>query len=321
MRILVVGAGAVGGYFGGRLAEAGEEVAFLARGRTLEALRRDGLFLTSPLGDLHLPEVEASDNVSRLGPVDVVLVGVKAWQVPDVARQVAPALAPGGCALPLQNGVDAPAQLAAELGADRVLGGMCKIISQVKEPGRIEHLGAEPTIALGELDDRPSERTERLRDALKAAGIEAEIPASIQATMWEKFLFICAVSGLGAATRVPLGELRTTAETRRLLERSMLEIHAVARARGIPLADDLVARTMAFIDSLPESATASMQRDIMDGRPSELEAQNGAVVRLGRETGVETPVHEFLYHVLLPLENRARSARRGLEREPAVAPR
>lgn len=308
MRIVVVGAGAVGGYFGARLAESGQEVAFLARGRTLLALRRSGWKISSPLGDLHLREIEADDDPALLAPADVVLVGVKAWQVPQVARQIDPLIRPGGCVLPLQNGVEAPAQLAAELGAERVLGGTCKIICKTEAPGQLHHLGAEPTIALGELDDRLSQRVTHLRTALREAGIVAEVPASIQAMMWEKFLFICAVSGLGAVARVPLGVLRTLPETRSLLQRSMIEIHQVALARGIPLAADLVDRSLAFIDSLPASTTASMQRDIMDGLPSELEAQNGAVVRLGREVGVPTPVNEFLYQVLLPLENHARSA-------------
>ncbi|MEM7349447.1 MAG: 2-dehydropantoate 2-reductase [Acidobacteriota bacterium] len=306
MRIAIIGAGAIGGYFGGRLAAAGTEVAFVARGRTLEVLRQTGLRLSSPLGDLHLPSVEASDDPAALAPADAVLVAVKSWQVAGVAETIGPLLRPVSCVLPLQNGVDAPAQLAAVLGPDRVLGGLCKIICHIETPGHIRHIGADPLIALGELDDGASARVDRLHGALTAAGIKANVPDSIQAAMWEKFLFICAVSGLGAVTRMPLGVLREDPHTRDLLQRLMQEILQVAEARSIPLKADIVERSLSFIDSLPPSVTASMQRDIMEGRPSELEAQNGAVVRLGREVDVPTPTNELIYHLLAPLERQAR---------------
>ncbi|MDA8020802.1 MAG: 2-dehydropantoate 2-reductase [Thermoanaerobaculia bacterium] len=308
MRIVVVGAGAVGCYFGGRLAEAGHEVGFLARGGTLAVLRESGLRITSQLGDAHLRDVEVHDDPEAFAEADAAIVAVKAWQVPDVAPKIAAFLRPGGVALPLQNGVEAPAQLAEELGEDRVLGGLCKIICRVEEPGHVIHFGAHPYIALGELHDRSSERLTALRDTLESAGIRAEIPGNIEAAMWEKFLFICAVSGLGAVTRATLGAMRREPATRSLLERAMHEIAEVASASGVSVAGGLVERTMAFADSLPAEATMSMQRDIMKGRPSELESQNGAVVRLGRRAGVETPVHEFLYSVLLLQEDKARSA-------------
>lgn len=307
MRFGIFGAGAVGCYFGGRLLEAGHEVAFVARGRTLDALQTTGLRITSSLGDAHLRDLEVYDDPSAVAATDVVIVAVKAWQVPDVASGVAQMLRPDGVVLPLQNGVEAPAQLSEVLGPERVLGGLCKIICRIEQPGHVIHFGAQPYIALGELDDRVSERVQELRNAFTSAGLEAEIPATIRGAMWAKFLFICAVSGLGAAARVPLGTLRETPATRDLLRRAMDEIRKVAEASCVPVESELVARTMDFVDSLPASATASMQRDIVDGRPSELESQNGAVVRLGRMAGVDTPIHEFLYSVLLPQEQATRS--------------
>lgn len=307
MRIAIVGAGAVGGYFGGRLAEAGEEVVFIARGKTLAALRDRGLEIESPLGDLRLAEVTATEDPVAAGPVDAVIVAVKAWQVTEAAPGLSPLLGPGTSVLPLQNGVEAADELAAVVGESHVLGAVCKIICEAVEPGRVRHHGAQPYVALGELDNRPSERLELLRRALDRAGVRAEVPSDVRAAIWEKFLFITAVSGLGAITRSPLGVLLADPQTRRMLEQAMREVAVVAGGLGVRLAPDAVERTMAFAASLPENATASMQRDLMEGRPSELEAQNGAVVRLGRQAGVATPLNHFIYHCLSPMERRARA--------------
>jgi 2-dehydropantoate 2-reductase len=307
MRIAVFGAGAVGGYFGGRLAQAGEEVALIARGKHLQALQARGLRVDSIAGDFAIRPVEATDDPARVGAVDAVLVGVKAWQVTEAALAMRPLIGPETFVLPLQNGVEAPHQLAAALGAEHVLGGLCKIISSLVGPGHIRHTGmAPPYVALGELDNRPSERAERLRRVFERAGFTAEIPPDIHVAMWEKFLFIASFSGVGAVTRAPAGVLRSRPETRHMLEQAMGEALAVAQARGIALTEEAISRTMALIDGLPPGGTASMQRDIVAGRPSELEAQNGAVVRLGREVGVATPLHAFIYHSLLPSELRAR---------------
>ncbi len=306
MRVAVIGAGGVGGYFGGRLAQAGESVVFIARGEHLRAMRRHGLRVDSVAGDFTVSPCEATDDPAAVGAVDVVLVGVKAWQVPDAARAMRPLVGPDTTVLPLQNGVEAPRQLAAVLGLERVVGGLCKIISERVGPGHIRHSGAEPYVALGEIDNRRSERIEGLRQAFERAGVTVEVPADIQVALWEKFLLIAAISGVGAVTRASLGPLLAVPETRGLLERAMAEVHSLARAHGVAVGDDAVARTLAFFDSLPPAGTASMQRDVMAGRPSELESQNGAVVRLGREAGVATPVHDFLYASLLPQERRAR---------------
>lgn len=306
-RIAVFGSGAVGGYFGGRLAEAGAHVAFIARGAQLRAIREQGLRVASPAGDFHLHPVLATEHPADVGPVDVVLVGVKAWQVREAAPALRPLVGPDTTVLPLQNGVEAPSELAEALGAEAVLGGLCRIVAAVAEPGLIRHMGVDPVVIFGELGGRRSERVAALKSAFDAVtGVRAEVSDDILAAMWSKFLFICGMSGVGALTRVPIGELRAEPETRALLRNGMEEIAALAAARGIDLGEDVVDRTLAFVDDLPADATASMQRDIMEGRPSELEYQNGAVVRLGEAAGVQTPVNRFIYHSLLPLERRAR---------------
>lgn len=306
MRIAIMGTGGVGGYFGARLARAGEEVVFIARGEHLRAIRESGLRIESALGDFTVDPAEATDDPAAVGEVEVVVVGVKAWQVPSVARAMRPLVGPQTLVLPLQNGVEASTQLSEVLGAERVVGGLCRIIAERIAPGVVRHGGVEPYVAFGELDNRRSDRVERLRAAFERAGVTAEIPADVHAALWEKFVLIASISGVGAVTRANFGSLLSVPASRSLLERAMIEIREVARARGIAIAGDVVERTMAFFYSLPADGTASMQRDIMAGRPSELEAQNGAVVRLGREAGVETPVHSFLYASLLPQERRAR---------------
>ncbi len=307
MRVAVLGTGAVGGYFGGRLAEAGEEVAFLARGPTLAALRTRGLRLESPEGDLHLTAVHATDRPEEVGPVDLVLVTTKAWQVTEAARAAGPLLGQGTALLPLQNGVEAPEQIAEVVGAERVLVGLCRIISYVTEPGVIRHHGVRPSIHLGERDNARSARVLRVAEALdRAPGMDAKVPSDIQVALWRKFVFIAPVSAVGAVARAPLGVLRTVPETRRLVEEAMEEVCRVARARGVALAPETAAQTAAFLDALPPDGTTSMQRDLIEGRPSELEAQVGAVVRLGDAAGVPTPVHRMLYAALLPLEGRSR---------------
>jgi 2-dehydropantoate 2-reductase len=217
-----------------------------------------------------------------------------------------PMVGPQTFVVPLQNGVDAPSQLAAVLGAEHVLGGLCGLMSFVVGPGHIQHAGIDPFVNFGELDNRASDRTEKLRQAFVQANVNAEIPPDIQVATWRKFLFIVSVSGMGAVTRSPMGVFRELSETRKMLEQVLQEVFQVARAQHVNLPDDAVGTALAFIDGLPAEGTASMQRDIMEGRPSELEAQNGAVVRLGQEVGVETPVNAFIYHSLLPMELRAR---------------
>ena len=307
MRIAIFGAGGVGGYFGGRLAQAGEDVVFIARGEHLQALRAHGLRVDSIKGHFVVQPVQATDDPTQVGLVDVILVGVKAWLVPEAAQAMRPMVGPQTFVVPLQNGVEAPSQLAAALGHEHVLGGLCGLITFIVEPGHICHAGADPFIRFGELDNRPSERVERLRQAFdRAEGLTVEIPPDIQAAMWQKFMFVTAWSGVGAVTRAPIGVFRSQPGTRQMLEQTMWEIYNVAQARNIALPKNIISKMMEFLDSLPPEGTASMQRDIMNGRASELEVQNGAVVRLSLEVGVETPVNAFIYHSLLPMEMRAR---------------
>jgi 2-dehydropantoate 2-reductase len=312
MRIAIFGAGGVGGYFGARLAQAGESVVFIARGAHLDAIRREGLRVESPLGFVTLRPASATDEPAAVGAVDAVLVCVKTWQVAEAAKAMRPLLGTDTFVVPLLNGVEAADQLAAVIGDDRVLGGLCKIMSYVAAPGRIRHAGVDPRVEFGERGKPRSARVEALARAFeKAIGLSMGTPEDIEAALWAKFLFITPLSGVGAVTRRPAGVLRRVPETRRMLEAAMREVFEVGRARGVRLRDDSVAETMEYVDGLPEETTASMQRDILEGRPSELESQNGAVVRLGKERGVAVPVNECLYASLLPAELEARKRPRS----------
>jgi 2-dehydropantoate 2-reductase len=307
MRIAVFGAGSVGGYFGGRLAEAGQDVVFICRGDHLKAIQRDGLRVESVEGNFIVQPARASGDPVAVGPVDAILVCVKAWQVPQAAGALRPMIGAQTIVVPLQNGVEAPSQLETVLDTGHVLGGLCRIMSSVVAPGQIRHAGIDPYIAFGRLDKQQSQAAERLRDAFsRTRGVRVEIPGDIRVAMWRKFLLIAAWSGMGALTRSPIGLIRSQPETRQMLLQALQEIHAVAVAHRVALPREAVGETLAFIDGLPPQGTASMQRDIIAGRPSELVSQSGAVVRLGREAGVEVPVHTFIYQSLLLLEMQAR---------------
>jgi len=307
MRIAIFGAGGVGGYFGGRLVQAGENIVFIARGGNLEALRARGLKVDSIEGDFSLAQVQVADDPKQVGEVDAILFCVKAGQVSQAAPALRPMLGPRTCVVPLQNGVEAPAVLRTVLGREHVMGGLCSLIVSVIEPGQIRHTGGKPLIKFGELDNRRSERVMQLYRAFeRAQGLSVEIPASIEAAIWQKFVFIAAWGGVGALTRAPVGILRKQPGTLRMLQQAIQEILAVARALGIELPEDVLESTRALLDEMPPEGTASMQRDIMCHRPSELEAQTGAVVRLGREAGVETPINTLIYESLLPQELRSR---------------
>ncbi len=305
MRILIYGAGGAGGYFGAQLARAGEDVTFIARGAHLQAIKRDGLRIDTPEGEIVIQPAQATDNPADVGKVDVVILGVKAWQVMEAAEAMRPVIGPDTFVVPLQNGVDAPAELAAALGTGHVAGGTCATISWLTAPGRIRSVMSTNFIRFGELDNRPSERVARLRDAFKRSGTNVEVPADIQRALWSKFLVVTAFGGVGAVTRAPIGVTRTLPETRRMLEQCMEEVLAVALARGVAMIDNAVAESMSILDSIGANATASLQRDIAEGRPTELDYWNGAVVRLGREAGVATPTHSFICRSLLPLHLQA----------------
>jgi 2-dehydropantoate 2-reductase len=306
MRIAVFGAGGVGGYFGGRLAQAGEGVVFIARGEHLKAMQADGLRVDSTKGDFLVKPVQATGDSRWAGTMEMVLVAVKAWQVPETAQAILPLLGDETGVVFLGNGVEAISQLSAVLGAQHVLGGTCRISAFIAGPGHIQHVGIEPGVAFNELDGRASRRVERLRQAFERTNVIVTVPEDIQAAIWEKFVFIAAVSGLGAITRAPFGVFRSLPETRQMLEQALDETVRVGRARKINLPEATSARTLANIDKMGADIVASMARDILAGRPSELGAQNGAVVRMGLELGIPTPVHAFIYDSLLPLELKAR---------------
>jgi 2-dehydropantoate 2-reductase len=306
MRFAVIGAGAVGGYFGGRLAQSGEEVWFLARGRTLEAMRQHGLRVDSTKGDFVLPSVLVSEQADKVGPVDVVLVAVKAGQIAELAPILNPLVGPQTMVVPLQNGVEAPDELSRMVGSDKVLVGLCGIMSTIVEPGRIRHFGLEPFIAFKEQNNSRTPRLEPLRAAIAKAGIQAAIPDDIHVRFWLKFLFITAVGGVGSITRAPAGIVRQTPETRQLLCRAIQEIEALAKAKGVNMPPSALDDTLKTVDAMPPGGTTSMQRDILEGRPSELEQLCGAVVRIGQELGLDLPVNTAIYAALLPSELRAR---------------
>ena len=307
MRIAVFGTGAVGGYFGGRLAQAGEDVVFVARGAHLTALREGGLHVESVVGDFAVAPARCTDDPEEVGPVDLVLVGTKAWQVTEAALAMRPLIGPTTSVLPLQNGVEAPDQLSAAQGREHVLGGLCRIMSFLAEPGVIRHVGAEPVLTFGELDGRETDRCRRLLAVFgRARGMRAELVPDVQVELWRKLQMMAATSAVGTAAREPFGVLLGLPETRRLLMACMDEVQAVAVARGVALPAAEADRTMAFLDQLPADGVTSLHRDMTAGRPSELEAQLGAVVRLGVEVRVDTPVCGTLYAALLPAELKAR---------------
>jgi 2-dehydropantoate 2-reductase len=301
MRITVLGPGGVGGFFGGRLARAGEDVTFIARGEHLRAIKADGLRVDSTAGDFVVHPAKATDDVFEVGETDLVIIGVKAWQVPEAARAIKPLVGPRTTVLPLQNGVDAVPQLVDELGGENVIGGLCRIVSYVVGPGHIRHAGFTPSIIIGELDNRRTERITRIEEVFKRAGLEITVARDIQVALWTKFLFIASFSGVGAMADAPAGVIRSDPKWRTQILKAMEEIYALAHARGIALPPDSVANVMSAVDGLPDDATSSMQRDIAARKPSELESQNGAVVRMAHESGVEVPTHMLIYETLRSL--------------------
>ena len=298
MRIVVFGTGGVGGYFGGRLAQAGEEVTFIARGEHLRAIKASGLKVDSPIGDFVIYPAKATDNVNEVGETDLVILGVKAWQVSEAARALKPIIGSTTTVVPMQNGVDAVPQLVAELGPDSVIGGLCRIVSFVVESGHIRHAGFTPTIIIGELDNKRTARIEKIDEVFKHAGLDTTIAEDIQVALWTKFLFIASFSGVGALANAPAGVLRSDPKWRGLMLSAMEEIYALAHARRVKLPSDSVDKVMAAVDGLPDDATSSMQRDIAAGKPSELESQNGAVARMAQESGIDVPTHTLIYQTL-----------------------
>ena len=312
-KVAIVGVGAVGGYFGGRLAARGYETTFVARSRTLQALQSRGLMVQSPLGALALSpsQLHSCEHLEEVGPVDVVLLCVKTWQVAELAAKLAPLVAAGGVVLPLQNGIESPDLLTRALGAQHVLGGLCRIIARQTAPAEISHLGGEPEILLGAVSQAQSAieaKAAAIAQALGSAGVRCQVRSDIATALWEKLAFIAAFASVGANTQAPIGELRSIPETRALLARLLQEVGAVAAAHAVKLPSELVPNTLSYIDKMPALATSSLQRDMAAGVPSELDALIGVIPRLGRAAGVATPYFEALHACLLPAELRVRRA-------------
>jgi 2-dehydropantoate 2-reductase len=309
MRIAVYGTGGVGAYFGGRLAQIGQDVTFIARNETLAAMRSKGLKIGSIAGDFILDKVKVTSNPADVGPVDYILCCVKSWQVIAAARAMLPMVGPDTLIVPLQNGVEAPTQIGSIIDPANVLGGLCAIVAFQASPGHIKHSGGSPLIRFGHLDNRPDPRVNSLSEIFNhCSGLKSSIPDDIIVAMWQKFMLISPWSGLGAVSRAPLGVLLEQPETRDLLAQATDEIYRLALAWGIAMPADSVEKVMATLADIPPNSTTSMQRDLVRGRPSELDAQNGAVVRLAWEVGFDAPINRYFLYSLRSLELRARGA-------------
>ena len=307
MKIVIFGTGGVGGYFGGKLAQHGADVTFIARGAHLEAIRANGLRVESIDGDFTIHPAQATDNPQTIGKADLILLCTKAWQLNEAIQQMKPMVAENTVILPLLNGMEHMDALLQAFGAQHVIGGLCRISAFIGEPGVIRHVGVKPQIMYGEWDNSHTARVEKIHALFTAIDdIAAEIPADIQTAMWEKFIFIAGVSGVGSYTRLPIGEYRNTPELRTMLQNAFEETAAIARARGVAIPENFVQDTMHRIDGIAASVTPSMQKDMMAGRPSELNEQTGAVIRMGKMANVATPTHEKLFAALLPFEQKAR---------------
>ena len=308
MNIVVIGAGGVGGYFGGKLAQAGYDVTFVARGRTLNAIKANGLIVKSINGDFTVrPKV--TNDYDELKNADLVILGVKSWQVEGIAEQLKPVIHKDTMVLPLQNGADNADKLRAILPHQNVLAGLCKIVSKIESPGVIDHFAYEPEIVFAEYDNEPTTRIKAVKAAFDKAGFKNTLSEDIHLDIWKKFLFIATISGVGAITRSIFGEIREDEDLRQLLYQTANEIVAIANAKGIGLSNDDIEMVLKIIDNLNPGTTASMQRDIMEGKPSELENFNGYIVKQGKKLHVITPANSFTYHCLLPQERRARASR------------
>lgn len=308
MKVAIIGTGGVGGYFGGRIARQGHDVTFLARGEHLEAMKRDGLKVKSINGDFTLEKVRATDSIEEIGKVDLVIIGLKAWQIREVAADLKKITGKDTTVLPLQNGVLATEELAEHLDRKHIVGGLCRIISKIESPGVINHFGVEPEIVFGELDNDKTERVCKVSELFESCGIKNKVAFDIHAELWKKFIAIC-VSGLLAVTRSTYGVVRELKETREMMTGLIMEIFELSKREGIKIKPDFPERTIAFIDTFPYDSTSSLTRDVWEGKPSEIEYQNGTVVRLAEKFGLEVPINKFIYSCILPMEIKARGRR------------
>ncbi|MFO7719956.1 MAG: 2-dehydropantoate 2-reductase [Gillisia sp.] len=307
MQILIYGIGGVGGYFGGKIANAGYDVSMIGRGKHLEAIQQNGLFIESIKGDFKVFPKVATDDLQQVPAPDLVILGVKSWQLKDAAIALKPVIKEDTIVLPLQNGADNVEQLLQVLPEKNVIAGLCRIVSFIEAPGKIKHASFEPEIIFGEIDNSQSKRIQSVKEIFDRSGIKNSIPEDIQLEVWKKFLFIVTISGIGGLTRVPVGKIRESAYLVDLMQKTAQEILEVANAKKIPLTREHVKKVFETIANQPYDTTASTQRDLMNGRPSEIEKFNGFIVQEGARLGIPTPVNKFIYECLLPMEQKARN--------------
>lgn len=310
MRVAVIGSGGVGGFVGGRLARAGHEVAFLARGEHLHALREHGLRVRSTEGDFEMPSVTATDRIEELGPADLYLFTVKAYDTDTVARALQPNVRPGATVLTLQNGIDNHERIDGIVGAGTALAGTIRIETSIAEPGVIAHTSQGHAIHIGEVgaDGPSSERVERLLAAFKEAGLNARLAREMRTALWDKFLFLVPFAALSTLARAPIGEILAQPELTETMEALLAEIAAIASAEGIDVGADAIEKRMGFMRQLHPEFKSSMQRDLERGKRLEVDALTGTVVRLGARHAIPTPVHACINAVLTLEDRRAQAA-------------
>ena len=298
MKIVVMGSGGVGGYFGARLAASGADVTFIARGEHLATMRRDGLKVLSANGDSILKPVKVTDDPVNIGPADLVMISVKLWSTEDAARAIAPLMGPNSTVVSWQNGVVAEDILIEQYGKERVIGGVSNIAALIERPGVIRHNGTMARLIFAELNGKPSKRIEAFAALCKQANIDYIVSDDITRAIWQKFIFLASFSGMTCATRLSIGPIRSDPETRALLKSALQEVVAIGRAKGVSLPDDQVDQSLGWADNLPATMVASMLGDLNRGNRLELPWLSGTVVKLGEELGVATPVHKFIHTVL-----------------------
>jgi 2-dehydropantoate 2-reductase len=298
VKITIIGAGGVGGYFGARLAQGGTEVGFVARGAHLAAIRANGLRIESQLGDLVLPNVNASEDPSVFGTPDFIFLCVKLWDAEEALRALAPVVGKDTTVISFQNGVQKDELVRRILGEGVALGGVGYIGSTVVSPGVIHHTGTMQRLAFGEYDGTRSQRVVALYEACVRGGIDAEISPDILRTIWEKFVFLVGLSATTTAMRMPLGPIRSNPQTREFLLDVMREVVSVGRAHGVNLDEDYAEKRMAFVDGLPTDMDSSMHADLQRNKRLELQWLSGAVVDLGHAAGISTPMNRAVRDVL-----------------------
>ena len=305
MKIAIMGTGGVGGYYGGLLAQSGQDVTFIARGTHLQAIREKGLKVRSVHGDFTVSPAKATDTPARVGPMDMILFATKTYQTDEAAQLIKPLVAQNTVVVSLQNGIDSADRIGRVVGMEHMLGAVTWLSAAIEAPGLIGQYSQFRRIALGEFSGETTPRLKAALDALKATGSTVEVSDVILKVLWTKFVFIAPVMAMGSLTRVTFGEYRNVPEARTVLTDAISEVVAVAKAKGVTLDKDVVDTTLAFIDSIAPGIKPSMQRDVESGKPSELEAMIGAVVHLGAEHNVPTPAMKFAYAMLKPGELKA----------------